>query len=114
MSCAPITAVEWRVGEQSNFQEGWDEIRVVERLQRDGTKLWAVIWLSRGRVLNHDGEWELEVQPSSRDAAYTQRCRWDDWAEAQYAAQRIYEMERRGWHAWKAELKSLGIWRGPA
>ena len=37
---------------------------------------WAVI--KRGRlVLNHDGEWEYEPQPSSRTEEFLKRCRWD-------------------------------------
>jgi len=41
---------------------------------------WAVRWM--GRCLTHDGEWEYEPQPSSRDDAFYARCRFDSLEEA--------------------------------
>jgi hypothetical protein len=40
-----------------------------------------------GSVLNKDGEWEFEPQPSSRDEAFFARCRFDTFeaADAAYA-----------------------------
>ncbi len=32
--------------------------------------------------LNHDGEWEYEPFPSSRDKSFLERCRWSDLHEA--------------------------------
>ena len=41
---------------------------------------WAVRWM--GRCLTHDGEWEYEPQPSSRDDAFYARCRFDSLEKA--------------------------------
>lgn len=35
-----------------------------------------------GQCLNKDGEWEYEHQPSSRDAAFYERCRFDKFFDA--------------------------------
>lgn len=35
---------------------------------------WAIVRLSMN--FNHDGEWEYEPLPSSRDDAFFKRCRW--------------------------------------
>lgn len=48
--------------------------------QADGTKKWAV--RSRGEVLGRSGEWEWEPMPSSRDAAFLERCRYATPQEA--------------------------------
>lgn len=83
----PITAVEWRVGPRDDFRYGVTEIRIVERIQRDGSALFAVT--QRGWTANKDGEWEYEPIPSSRDDAYLARCRWDDWEMAALMADRM-------------------------
>lgn len=41
---------------------------------KDRGKGWAVCWM--GDVLNRSGEWEWEMQPSSRDDDFFQRCRF--------------------------------------
>lgn len=79
----PTTAVEWRVGPGGGFQE----VRIVTRLQRDGSTLYAVTreeWTA-----NRGGEWEEEPIPSSRDDAYISRCRWADFEDAHDMAQRM-------------------------
>lgn len=49
----------------------------VERCQqRKGPDLWAV--RCSGNVLSRTGEWEYEPMPSSRDAAFLERCRFTD------------------------------------
>jgi hypothetical protein len=83
----PITAVEWRVGPADDFQRAVSEIRIVTRLQRDGSTLYAVT--QRGWTANKDGEWEYEPIPSDRDEAYIARCRWDDWEVAALMADRM-------------------------
>jgi hypothetical protein len=87
-----MTACEWRVG-----PAGLDELRIVERLQRDGTVFYAVT--RAGWVANRDREWEFEVQPSSRDADFIARTRWPDWETAallaQYMATTPSEWDRR-------------------
>lgn len=87
----PIRAVEWRVGPADDFQRGISEIRIVTRGQRDGSTLYAVT--QRGWTANKDGEWEYEPIPSSRDDAYLQRCRWDDWEMAALMADRMMARE---------------------
>jgi len=42
--------------------------------QRDGIDKWAI--REKECCLNHDGEWESEPQPSSRDDAFLERCRF--------------------------------------
>lgn len=49
-----------------------------------GPVLWAVT--NRSACLNRSGEWEVEVQPSSRDDAFIARCRWESMDEALAAA----------------------------
>ena len=53
-----------------------------------GPVRWAVV-LGNGYpawVLNKDGEWEYEPQPSSRDDEFFARCRWESFDEALAAA----------------------------
>jgi hypothetical protein len=61
------------------------------RIEWRGTGLWAV--KENGSCLNRDMQWEYEPQPSSRDQAFFDRCRftldqamhlavqcqWQDW-----------------------------------
>lgn len=52
----------------------------VERRQLD-PETWAIV--SDGNfVMNHEGEWEYEPFPSSRDDAFLVRCRWPTAHEA--------------------------------
>lgn len=82
MATIPMTACEWRVG-----PAGLDEVRIVERAQRDGTILYAVTW--RCWVASRDREWEHEPIPSSRDDDFIARCRFDNWPDAAYVAQHM-------------------------
>jgi hypothetical protein len=76
----PMTACEWRIG-----PAGLDELRIVERAQRDGSVFYAVT--RGGWVANRGREWEYEVQPSSRDAAFIARTRFAEWEDAAWLAQ---------------------------
>lgn len=87
----PINAVEWVIGPQDDIRNGWSEIRIVTKLQRDGSTLYAVTTL--GWTANHDGEWEYEPIPSSRDDGYIARCRWNDWEDAALMADRMVARE---------------------
>lgn len=58
----------------SKYRLSASEVVLLERLQPDGTSLWSVN--HHGNVLNKDGEWECEPQPSSRDAGFLARCRF--------------------------------------
>lgn len=77
-----MTACEWRVG-----PPGLDELRIVERVQLDGTVLYAVV--RSGWVANRDREWEYEPIPSSRDDDFLLRCRFADWETAAVVAQHM-------------------------
>lgn len=44
------------------------------RIAWRGCDMWAVV--ETGCCLNHDGEWEVEPLPSSRDDAFLERCRF--------------------------------------
>lgn len=60
-----------------------DDARIEEVQSAKGGATWAV----RNRFcecLNHQGEWELEPLPSSRDDAFLARCRFPT-PEAAYA-----------------------------
>ena len=81
-----ITACEWRVGDP-----GLDEVRIVERAQRDGSIMFAVTL--RGWVANHEREWEYEPIPSSRDDDFIARCRFEEWEEAARIAVHMAEQE---------------------
>lgn len=50
-----------------------------------GKGKWAITNGSDG-VMNRDGEWEWEPQPSSRDDAFLARCRYDSAEEAMKVA----------------------------
>lgn len=43
----------------------------------DPVQSWAIV-NGLHDCLNHDGEWEYEPSPSSRDDKFFQRCRWSD------------------------------------
>lgn len=55
------------------------ELRVERR--RIDPEAWAIVSGAK-TVLNQDGEWEYEPQPSSRDDAFFARCRWPSAREA--------------------------------
>lgn len=77
-----MSACEWRVGDNSG-----DEVRIVERGERDGVMYYAVKW--RGWTANRDREWEYEPIPSGRDDDYFARCRFEEWEEAALIAQHM-------------------------
>jgi hypothetical protein len=68
---------------ESSYRLGGDENFPIELVcvpQRDGDPRWAI---RRGHeCFNHQGEWEWEPQPSSRDNAFYARCRWGSAAAA--------------------------------
>ncbi len=55
-------------------------IRIEARDQRDGTRLWVV--KQGGNCLRKDGQWELEMQPSSRTDEFISATRWKTKEEA--------------------------------
>jgi hypothetical protein len=80
-----VTVVRYRVGPPDcDPMAAMDAIYIEQRLQRDGTGLWAVT--HRGFTLNTDGEWEYEPQPSSRDDDFLARTRWRTVWDARSAA----------------------------
>jgi hypothetical protein len=76
-----LVACEWRIGDV-----GFDEVRIVERIDREGTRRFAVV--EHGWVLSRAGEWEYEPLPSSRDGDFMARCRFDDFEDAYRTAVR--------------------------
>lgn len=64
-------------------------IRIEARDQRDGTRKWAV--LQGGNCLRKDGEWELEMQPSSRSDEFLAMTRYASKEEAHAAHERLKE-----------------------
>lgn len=63
------------------------DVIIQRRRQRDGSSLWSIN--ERGNRLNHRGDWELELQPSSRTDAYLKRTRWPTLDAAIEAWQRF-------------------------
>jgi hypothetical protein len=51
--------------------------------------MWAVRHI--GAVLDKDGDWEVEPQPSSRDDEFYDRARFDTFAEALESAVRVID-----------------------
>jgi len=82
---AKVVKVEVAGGERPE-----EKLYVELRRQRDGSRMWVVTQFTSG-VLNKDGEWEYEPQPSSRDDAFIARTRWATFDEALAAA-----IRRRG------------------
>lgn len=83
------TAVKWLVrGDEHEWalnRREKDRVVYVERVgQRDGSFLYAV--RSDGNCLAKDGVWEWEPMPSSRNEAFTARCRFATFDEAMAAA----------------------------
>ncbi len=74
----------------------WDTVSVRKcmghRLPKE--PMWKVT--NGSATLDHDGNWEVEPQPSSRDAEYYARCRFDTLEQAWQAAEAAArEIERR-------------------
>jgi hypothetical protein len=67
--------------------ESDENVQIVACKQRDGSRLWAVRD-NTGWVLNKQGEWEPEPQPSNRDDAFLTRCRYATPLEARNAHMR--------------------------
>lgn len=69
---------------KSKVRPAIDRIRelTVERRTSldDPNESWAI--LDGNFSLSHDGEWEYEPSPSSRDEKYLARCRWNSLREA--------------------------------
>ena len=63
------------------------DIRIDTALQLKGPAKFAV--RSSSSCLCHDGEWEWEPNPSSRDAEFLARARYDTLAEAFEAAKKF-------------------------
>lgn len=62
-----------------------------------GYSAWAVRYGGSDReCFNRLGEWEEEPQPSDRDNAFYNRCRWSDFGEAMTAAQKAVEKAKGG------------------
>jgi hypothetical protein len=75
-------AIEWEVIPET-FLYASNHISVV---RRDGFKgrRWGV--MKQGYALNKSGEWEWEMQPSSRTEEWLETVRWDDFESAKLAA----------------------------
>lgn len=67
---------------------GFNGVTVEQCYQRDGGSLWSV--RSGSECYGAEG-WEYEVQPSSRDASFFARCRYETLAEAVSAAMKAIE-----------------------
>jgi hypothetical protein len=59
------------------------EVTIEAVARPDGPDRYAV--RCAGSVINKDGEWEYEPQPSSRDEDFFARCRFDTFADAEVA-----------------------------
>lgn len=70
--------------------DGFNRVTLEEALQRNGSILWAVR-KQGGSCLNKQGEWEFEPMPSSRDAAFFHRCRWESPEKAYRAWEKSLE-----------------------
>lgn len=91
--------------------EGWEHesINIVRTGKTTDGKFdpTADVWAIRqggSRVLNHDGEWEHEPLPSSRDDDFFLRCRWP-LAEALNAASDAMEAANERREAWLRQRK---------
>lgn len=82
MNLPPWIVSEWTLGD---YREGYPPpFRVQRRPQRGGAVLWSVT--DGFSVLAKDGTWEHEPNPSSRDDAFLDRCRFASADEAMAAA----------------------------
>jgi hypothetical protein len=66
-----------------------DPITVELAMQKDGSRRWAVRY--RGLCLSRKGEWEYEMQPSSRSQRWLTQHRWAAVKKAQEAAEKARE-----------------------
>jgi len=61
---------------------------------KDRGKGWAVCWMSD--VLNRSGEWEWEMQPSSRDDDFFSRCRFTEEEAKRLAVEAVDKLAING------------------
>lgn len=64
----------------SHVAKGIEPIAIELCRQHDGSILYAI--RHHGACYTHDGKWEHEPLPSSRDEEFFKRCRWSTWEEA--------------------------------
>lgn len=64
-----------------NRLRGVRMVKVERRSLASEPQSWAII-SDGGFCLAHDGEWEYEPSPSSRDDDFLKRCRWSSAKEA--------------------------------
>ncbi len=72
-----------RINEYQLQGGSWPQVADVvlqRRPQRKGPDLWAIV--EHGAVLDKDGDWIFELQPSSRTEQYLANCRFDSAEEA--------------------------------
>lgn len=77
MNHPELIPVKYEIPDTRDYKRGGFGIFIDDR----GKGKWAIV-NGFGDVLNKDGEWEWEPQPSSRDAAFFERCRYSSAAEA--------------------------------
>jgi hypothetical protein len=77
----PEGVVKFRVAGDPLAARPREEVYVHEAIQRDGTRLWKV-QNGLDSVLNADGWFEWEPQPSSRDDDFIARTRFPTFADA--------------------------------
>ena len=88
------------VSEYAVYPTGYHETEIPSDKYRftitvkDRGKGWAVCWM--GDVLNRDGEWEWEVQPSSRDDEFYRRCRFTEKEAQALAAEHVDKLTING------------------
>jgi hypothetical protein len=73
-----------------SYDAGGDT-RIEAAKQMDGRTLWKVV--RDGMALSKAGEWEWEPMPSSRDAAFLERCRFETVADAWWRLSRSRHIE---------------------
>jgi hypothetical protein len=80
MTWVPIS---WKIERDDKFSD----LRIDLVHQLRGPDKYAV---RRGSsVLSKEGEWEYELQPSSRDEEFLNRCRFDTFDEAAQAYEKV-------------------------
>lgn len=72
-------STQW-VWSKSENTGGYPPITIEECRQRDGSVLYAI--RQSGACMNHEGDWEYEPIPSSRDDKFMVRCRFGHWSDA--------------------------------
>ncbi len=68
---------KWRI---DGAKDGLGEVFIARVTNSDGTDRYAV--RQGDNVLNTDGGWEYEPQPSNRDDAFFKRCRFATFDDA--------------------------------